>query len=121
MSRTFRTEPPPGCAPSTGDFVRALGMSESWRSEILTTPMNFDVAAWRYLARCAGCDPDLFFPTGHNGPALRQRKLAKAVCAQCPVQPECLQWALDTRQTYGVWGGLDTQERGQLLADKARG
>jgi len=45
---------------------------------------------------------------------LRQTLRAKAVCAQCPVRSECLEWALETAQPHGVWGGLDEQEREHL-------
>ena len=65
---------------------------------------------WRDLAACLAEDPELFFPTGVNGPALEQAEEAKAVCHRCPVQEPCLQWALDTRQEYGVWGGLSEDE-----------
>ncbi|HEX4015877.1 MAG TPA: WhiB family transcriptional regulator [Frankiaceae bacterium] len=71
-------------------------------------------SAWRFNAQCADQDPDLFFPVGSSGPALRQTLRAKAVCAQCPVRSECLEWALDTAQPHGVWGGLDEQERSRL-------
>ncbi|MGH8896202.1 MAG: WhiB family transcriptional regulator [Egibacteraceae bacterium] len=30
---------------------------------------------------------------------------AKAVCAVCPVADDCLEYALDTGRTDGVWGG----------------
>lgn len=36
---------------------------------------------------------------------------AKAVCATCPIQAECLQWSLDTRQKHGVWGGQTPGQR----------
>ncbi len=47
---------------------------------------------------------------------MRQALRAKAVCAQCPVRMECLEWAIDTRQPHGVWGGLDEHERERLVA-----
>lgn len=36
---------------------------------------------------------------------------AKAVCAGCPVTSRCLDYALGTGQKWGVWGGLDEDER----------
>jgi WhiB family redox-sensing transcriptional regulator len=39
---------------------------------------------------------------------------AKAVCANCPVREQCLEWALATRQEEGVWGGLTDNERRRL-------
>jgi WhiB family redox-sensing transcriptional regulator len=56
-------------------------------------------------------DPDLFFPVGTTGPALLQIEAAKAVCRQCDVSQECLQYAIDSNQEYGIWGGLTEEER----------
>ena len=39
---------------------------------------------------------------------------AKAICAKCPVRPECLAFALRTDQVHGVWGGMSEQERRPL-------
>lgn len=69
---------------------------------------------WRHRAVCRGEDPELFFPVGTSGPALRQIAEAKAVCRRCPVASECLAWALETGQDAGVWGGLSEQERRAL-------
>jgi WhiB family redox-sensing transcriptional regulator len=60
---------------------------------------------WRDHAACRSEDPDLFFPVGTSGPALRQLAEAQAVCAHCPVAAACLQWAMTTKQADGVWGG----------------
>jgi WhiB family redox-sensing transcriptional regulator len=38
---------------------------------------------------------------------------------QCPVLEECLSWALEARESWGVWGGLTPQERSQLLLTEA--
>jgi len=66
---------------------------------------------WVRQARCIGIDPELFFPVGSTGPALAQEEAAKAVCAMCPVRPDCLKWALATGQDAGVWGGTSEDER----------
>ncbi|MFB9458375.1 WhiB family transcriptional regulator [Streptomyces antimycoticus] len=65
-------------------------------------------------------EPDLFFPVGNTGPALLQAEEAKAVCRRCPVMETCLQWALDTNQHYGVWGGMSEDERRALKRRAAR-
>ncbi|MFG2576655.1 WhiB family transcriptional regulator [Streptomyces sp. NPDC048481] len=70
---------------------------------------------WLRAAACVGEDPELFFPVGTTGPALREAAEAKRVCARCPVGPDCLSYALDTAQTSGVWGGADEAERAELL------
>jgi WhiB family redox-sensing transcriptional regulator len=65
---------------------------------------------WLWYAACVGEDPELFFPVGSTGPAA-----AKRVCHRCPVIAECLDWALNSGQTAGVWGGTDERERAELL------
>ncbi|MET7321434.1 WhiB family transcriptional regulator [Streptomyces sp. NPDC005549] len=75
---------------------------------------------WLRRAACVDEDPDLFFPVGTVGPALRDTAAAKRVCARCPVTPECLTFALESGQTSGVWGGTDEAERVALLRLTAR-
>ena len=69
---------------------------------------------WRNLAICRDTDPDLFFPVGTTGYALVQIDRAKQVCAECPVNSECLEYALETNQDSGIWGGTSEEERRQL-------
>lgn len=76
--------------------------------------------SWRQDAACAGSDPNLFFPSGDDE---AQVDKAKDVCATCPVREACLQYALTTNQTDGVWGGLTGAERRRLrrrLRDRER-
>lgn len=61
---------------------------------------------WHEESRCAGMDTNLFFP--ERG---RSARHAKAVCRECPVRQECLDWANDTGQRFGIWGGLTDRER----------
>ncbi|WP_030807277.1 WhiB family transcriptional regulator [Streptomyces sp. NRRL S-337] len=75
---------------------------------------------WRHRAVCREEDPELFFPIGNTGPALLQIQEAKTVCCRCPVMAQCLQWALETRQNDGVWGGLSEDERRALKRRSAR-
>jgi WhiB family redox-sensing transcriptional regulator len=78
-----------------------------------TALANADLS-WRREASCRDTNPDLFFPVGTTGAALVQIAEAKAVCATCPVQHLCLQFALATNQDSGVWGGTDEEERRKL-------
>lgn len=63
---------------------------------------------WRRHAACLGEDPDLFFPEGtpHSEAWQEQVDEAKSICHDCPVKDKCLQFAIDTEQENGVWGGL---------------
>ena len=75
---------------------------------------------WRDKAACLTADPELFFPVGNTGPAVDQIEKAKAVCARCTVTEMCLQYALETGQDSGVWGGLSEDERRALKRRAAR-
>jgi WhiB family redox-sensing transcriptional regulator len=55
--------------------------------------------------------PDAEFVTARRD---REAK-AKAICARCPVKAECLEYALDTREAFGVWGSLNEDERRAIL------
>lgn len=57
---------------------------------------------------CLGVDPETFFPvySGHSA-----EEKAKRICAGCPVREGCLDFAIDTGQQYGIWGGLNQDER----------
>jgi WhiB family transcriptional regulator, redox-sensing transcriptional regulator len=75
---------------------------------------------WRNYAACRDVDPELFFPIGNTGPALLQIDEAKQVCGRCKVAEACLQWALESGQDSGVWGGLSEDERRALKRRGAR-
>ena len=75
---------------------------------------------WRDRYACPGVDPELFFPIGTGHVALAQTKLALAICATCAVRGDCLVWALDSGQEFGVWGGLSEDERRSLKRRRAR-
>ncbi|MFC7994329.1 WhiB family transcriptional regulator [Streptomyces pilosus] len=75
---------------------------------------------WRETGACTREDPDLFFSVSDTGPAFLQIEEAKAVCRRCPVIEMCGQWALETVQQYGVWGGLSETERRRIKRRRAR-
>ncbi|MGQ0849568.1 MAG: WhiB family transcriptional regulator [Actinomycetota bacterium] len=82
------------------------------------------VTTWRELAACRDSEPSLFFPIGSTGPAVEQIEAAKMICAVCTVQEDCLQYALESNQESGVWGGYAEDERRRLrkrwLAERRR-
>jgi WhiB family redox-sensing transcriptional regulator len=88
----------------------------------LGTPVNKEhiFMDWRDKAACLTADPELFFPVGNTGPAVDQIDKAKTVCARCTVTEICLQYALETGQDSGVWGGLSEDERRALKRRAAR-
>lgn len=74
---------------------------------------------WRSQAICRDTDPDLFFPIGTTGQALVQIDRAKEVCDVCPVKSDCLEYALETNQDSGIWGGLDEEQRRNIRRQAA--
>lgn len=69
--------------------------------------------AWMNDGVCASVDPDLWYPeTGVFAHA-------KRVCNGCPVKAECLEYALDNSERWGIWGGTSEHERRALLKARA--
>jgi WhiB family redox-sensing transcriptional regulator len=82
------------------------------------------LTTWRELSACRDSNPNLFFPIGSTGPAVDQIEKAKIICGACSVQEACLQYALETNQEAGVWGGFAEDDRRRLrkrwLAERRR-
>lgn len=86
---------------------------------LVSNPSQTEPDEWRDHALCRDTDPDLFFPVGTTGQALVTIDQAKAVCSQCTVTQECLDYALETNQDSGVWGGLSEEERRAIRRQRA--
>ena len=50
-----------------------------------------------------------------------ERVEAKKLCGVCPVRRDCAKWALEERQVWGIWGGLDEVELRRTLSVNADG
>ncbi len=72
------------------------------------------ISDWREIGACRDSDPDLFFPIGTTGVAATQIRQAIAICSACSIQEECLQYALETNQEAGIWGGYPEDDRRRL-------
>ena len=69
--------------------------------------------AWSAYGDCANADPDLFFPEpGADTSAARE------ICRSCPVRRMCLDYAVETRQKFGIWGGMTENQRRRLRRDR---
>jgi len=78
---------------------------------------------WQWRAACRGEDANLFFPPNHvedREARLLREQQAKAICATCPVRIECLEYAVRTRESHGIWGGLNELERRILTRQRER-
>jgi len=68
-----------------------------------------NLLAWQTDALCAQTDPEAFFP--EKGGSTRD---AKKICTSCDVRSECLEYALQNDERFGIWGGLSERERRKL-------
>ena len=50
-----------------------------------------------------------FFP--ERGASTRK---AKSICRACTVQDDCLEFAIDQSEKFGIWGGLSERERRRI-------
>lgn len=69
---------------------------------------------WHRYANCLGVDPDLFFP--ERGASTRE---AKEVCKGCVVRDQCLEYALEHGEKFGIWGGMSERERRKIRRQRA--
>lgn len=75
---------------------------------------NFDFS-WQDEARCKGRSSTVFYPQRGVPTAS-----ARALCKECPVKRECLEYALAADERFGIWGGLSERERRKLQRERKR-
>jgi WhiB family redox-sensing transcriptional regulator len=66
-------------------------------------------SAWTLRAACRGEPLSFFFPEPYGN-----HRLAKGICAVCPVRQECLSTALTRPEPFGYWGGATESERRRM-------
>ena len=71
---------------------------------------------WMAHGLCTSIPPSTFFPSDGSGV-----EVARKICATCPVQQECLEYALQHRIDHGVWGGCSERERRRILKRRRTG
>lgn len=96
----------------TGETERAAQLREM--KEHLTSKLRTYSLPWMQEAACAQVGGDLWFPEKGGSTAD-----AKRVCFSCSVSAECLEYALATKDRFGVYGGLSERERRKLLKERA--
>lgn len=77
---------------------------------------------WRTQASCRTKSAVHFFAPPHfeRKPEKDAREgAARALCRSCPVQRQCLEYALAVQEPHGIWGGLNELERRRLLRKRA--
>lgn len=69
---------------------------------------------WAQDGLCLDADPEAFFP--EKGGSTKQ---AKKICSMCDVRDECLEYAIDNDERFGIWGGLSERERRKVKRQQA--
>src|SRR5712691_10776513 len=90
---------------------RALSEPEAYGGENVLLGL-FGLAeeqTWQERALCAQTDPEAFFP--EKGGSTRE---AKRICTTCEVRAECLEYALEHDERFGIWGGMSERERRRM-------
>ncbi len=67
-----------------------------------------------------GLPDGVVLPGGHPQACAREEERAKTICSACPVRARCLAFAFEHDEAYGVWGGLNPEERRALAAAPPR-
>jgi WhiB family transcriptional regulator, redox-sensing transcriptional regulator len=78
-------------------------------TQVEVRPEDMEDLGWQDQALCAQTDPEAFFP--EKGGSTRE---AKRVCRSCEVRAECLEYALENDERFGIWGGLSERERRRI-------
>jgi WhiB family redox-sensing transcriptional regulator len=80
----------------------------------LIDALAVDDLSWQDYSNCRGADANLFFP--ERGASTRK---AKAICTACEVRAECLEFAIQQGEKFGIWGGLSERERRRIRKERA--
>ena len=101
---------PPIATPLSPERSGSINMAS-----LVANYLSFNTPEWYKDAPCLGAT-DLFYPPS-GGETSQNRELrearARAICAQCAVRSQCLEFAL-SRNEYGIWGGTTERERHAL-------
>ena len=75
----------------------------------------FQRTDWQDNAACRGEPTDMWFPARGE-----ESIYAKAICNECPVREQCLEYSLEIPNLIGIWGGLSGKERRKLKHVRAQ-
>lgn len=84
-------------------------MNDTMDSPALEAPI-LDERPWAVFSACREEDPSIFFAATRD-----DERAALVVCSTCSVQEHCLEFALETNERFGVWGGTTERQRKKML------
>ena len=90
---------------------------ERSRTTTAGAPSGMNGMKWRSIGLCKGSDTMVFYPPSDDDSLAEE---AKTICSLCAVRKPCLEFALNTREKHGVWGGLTERERRRVLRQRRR-
>ncbi|MCA9342898.1 WhiB family transcriptional regulator [Candidatus Saccharibacteria bacterium] len=116
-----------------GDPEQAITLKEYWETQdtlfndasadttvdLLTLPdrdasiSKVKETGFMTLAACRGLDNEVFFSDDNS-----KLKAAKAICDDCLVKTDCLEYALEYKIQNGVWGGESERARRRMLKQR---
>ncbi|GMQ99165.1 MAG: hypothetical protein BMS9Abin17_1732 [Acidimicrobiia bacterium] len=89
-------------------------MDDTLQTDALQVPV-LDERPWAVFAACKETADVSFFPQTKD-----EERAALAICSICPVQGECLDHAIELKERYGIWGGLNEKDRRKMAASAGR-
>ena len=79
--------------------------------------MSVTTHEWATMAACRGSQREAFYPPNaieRREQRLEREAVAKRICAGCAVSSQCLDLAIATHESHGIWGGCNEDERRAL-------
>ena len=64
-------------------------------------------------ANCKGSNQDDFFPERGSSTVI-----AKKICSECKVKELCLEYAVERKERFGIWGGKSERERRAIRRER---
>ncbi len=79
------------------------------------------IANWMEHGSCRNPshDPDWWWPE-RSDPEDDNTQLALNICGYCPVRDLCLDYAIQHKESHGIWGGLMPAGRAAIAAQRRR-
>ena len=77
---------------------------------------------WRASAQCRRDNASYFFAPPHferKEEKEDRERVARSLCAACPVRRACLEYSIAVQEPHGIWGGMNELERRRLQRKRA--
>ena len=99
--------------------ISELYLSLMTKAELLYSKLANAIEDADEIPPCQTTDPEIWFSDQEEGTGTHY-KLARQLCAECPVNNLCLEYAIEAEESFGVWGGLTPRERRMMRVARGR-